>query len=85
MNCKEAGIELCPNCSFVSPIDQIVWVEWYGNNIRYQTDRGIDLKEDILAIITQSNTKRSILYYGAALKELYPEYYDWFEKMLVLR
>lgn len=82
MNCKAAGIDLCPACVYISSFQTSCWIDWYGERLAGWKAKNI-VKDNLLDIIKSDVIKVPQMI--AAVKEYLPEYSEWFEKMLVLR
>jgi hypothetical protein len=79
MNCKEAGIKLCWACEEGTDECWIPQNEFFFREVLKH--RG-SLKPQLIADI---KVNLSHIHIAAALKLYYPEYYDWFQKMLLLK
>lgn len=78
MKCKEAGIDLCDACSYF-PNNSIYdcWIEYFQR--RYSSS--IDYRRYLMVDMKLNNNR----YLKFALKSYHPEWYEWYQKMLILK
>lgn len=85
MRCKDFGVELCDYCNGTGGM---CWSEWYYENIRISEEVCAKIKPIIITWINNENKyfgKNRNKYLPVVLNQCYPKYYDWYQKVLVLR
>jgi hypothetical protein len=81
--CKDFNMEPCNTCRNGHGNREYpagCWIDWYNNHIQDVIKAG-RIKPYLVECIVSG---RRIALLSVAIKEFYPEYNEWFQKMLLL-
>lgn len=85
--CKDFDVELCSACKAYKDstmLQMSCWIEWYRGNVSHLSEDSPIMKRRLCAWI-KNESGFPILYLGVMLKHYYPEKYEWYQKMMVLK
>lgn len=91
MNCRQVNIRLCQACESNKkppPPGASHWecfIDSYCFNLRKTADLGATKPKEVLLEIIMYPGRLSMIHFGEAVRQVYPEHWNWYIKMLLLK